>query len=252
MIKTILVDDEQLALDELRYMLSRYPDLEIIGTYTNPVEALSQIMTQKPNLLFLDIEMPVLGGLNLAKEVMGELKNTEIVFVTAFDEYAVNAFEVNAMDYLLKPVSRDRLDKTLERLCLRHKNNGKAGKYIMEKLNHIEKNLKQFEEKFAVWENDQIYLLKPSDILYLTVEDRNVIIFSKQQKFAAKHNLDIWEQKLAAYNFFRCHRGFLVNMDSVERIVPYENNCCTIILKDKTEIPVSRRQTKELRSRLEI
>ena len=253
MLRVILVDDEKLALDELGFMLSSYPEIKVIGAYTNPAEALGQIIAQKPDLIFLDIDMPVINGLTLAKEVISVLKNTEIVFVTAFDGYAVNAFEVNAMDYLLKPVSRDRLDKTIERLCLKHKANGKVGKYIMDKLNNIEKSLRQFEEKLAVWENEQIYLLKPSDILYLTVEDGNVLVFARQGRFLSKLSLEIWEGKLAAHNFFRCHRSFLVNVDFIERIIPTENNCCTIMLNDrKDEIPVSRRQTKELRTKLEI
>ncbi len=165
----------------------------------------------------------------------------------------MEAFEIIAVDYLQKPVGRERLDKTIERLRLSHKPNGKTGRNILDKLNIIEKSLKQSEEKFAVWGIDQIYLLKPSDILYLTVEDGSVLLFSRQGQFTTKQSLDIWEKKLDSYNFFRCHRGFLVNMDYVERIVPYENNCCTVILKDKrAEIPVSRRQTKELRSKLAI
>jgi DNA-binding LytR/AlgR family response regulator len=105
---------------------------------------------------------------------------------------------------------RKRCQKTIERLCLKQKGTGKVGKYIMDKLNNIEKSLNQSEEKFAVWENEQIYLLKPSDILYLTVEESSVLLFSKQGKFLSKHSLEIWEGKLAAYNFFRCHRGFSI------------------------------------------
>ena len=253
MLKVMLVDDEKLALDELCYLFSQYADVEITGTFINPVEALGQIILKKPDILFLDIDMPEINGLNLAKEVIGVLGNIEIVFVTAFDNYAINAFEVNAIDYILKPIHQERLDKTIERIRLRHKSSTKVGKNIIEKLNNIEKFVKQDIEKFAVWENNEIVLLNAFDIFYFTVENSNHIIFTNRGRFTIKRGIDFWEEKLKGYNFFRCHRSFLVNMDYIDRIIPNENNCCTIILKDKKyEVPVSRSKTKELKRKLEI
>jgi DNA-binding LytR/AlgR family response regulator len=253
MLKVMIVDDEKLALDELCYLLSNYADVEIIGMFLNPVEALDQIVLKKPDILFLDIDMPEISGLNLAKEVTGVLGNIEIVFVTAFDNYAINAFEVNAVDYILKPIQRDRLDRTIDRIRSRHKNNTKVGKSIVEKLNSIEKCIKQDVEKFAVWASDEIILLNASDIFYFTVENGSHVIITNRGEFQIKQGIDFWEERLKAYNFFRCHRSFLMNMDYIDMIIPYENNCCTIILKDnKYEIPVSRSKTKELRRKLDI
>lgn len=253
MLKVMLVDDERLALDELCYLFSAYDDMEVAGAFVNPLQALEQIIVKKPDILFLDIDMPEINGLNLAKEVTGVLGNTEIVFITAFDDYAVNAFEVNAIDYILKPIGRDRLDKTIDRIRSRHKGSTKTGRSIAEKLNNIEKYVKQDKEKIAVWANSEIILLNTSDILYFTVENGNHVIITSRGKFSMKRGIDFWEERVKAYNFFRCHRSFLVNMDYIDRIIPNENNCCTIILKDKQyEIPVSRSKTKELRKILDI
>lgn len=251
--KVMLVDDEKLSLDELEYLLGQYDDMEIAGTFTNPVEALEQIIQKKPDILFLDIDMPVINGLNLAKEIIGVLKSVEIVFVTAFNNYAIEAFEVNAIDYILKPTRRDRMDKTIERIRLRHKGSTKVGRSIVEKLNNIEKYVKQDVEKFAVWADDEIILLNTHDIFYFTVENGDHDIITSRGKFPIKRGIDFWEERLKAYNFFRCHRSFLVNMDYIDRIIPYENNCCTIVLKDKGyQIPVSRSKTRELKKRLDI
>ncbi|KUO74053.1 MAG: hypothetical protein APF81_21265 [Desulfosporosinus sp. BRH_c37] len=253
MLRAIIVDDEKLALEELSYMLGQYEDVEVIGCFTNPVEALGQIILKRPDIAFLDIEMPVMNGLNLAKELAGAVRHTDIVFVTAFDGYALHAFEVNALDYVVKPVFEERLDKTIQRIRSRQKDSNKVGRNIIEKLNDIEKSVKQAEEKFVVWRDEEIFLLNVADIFYLTVENGSTLVITEKGRFTAKSSIDFWEQKLKGYNFFRCHRGGLVNMDYVERIIPWENKCCTIILKEeKHRIPVSRSRTKELKRRLKI
>lgn len=253
MLKVMLVDDERLALDELCYLVGNYADMEIIGSFINPVEALEQIILKKPDILFLDIGMPEINGLNLAKEVTGVLGNINIIFVTAFDDYAINAFEINAVDYVLKPIQKERLDKTIDRIRLRYKSTSKAGKSILEKLNNIEKSLKQDTEKFAVWSNNEIILLSAFDIYYFTVENGSHVIITNRGKFPVKRGIDFWEERLKTFNFFRCHRSYLINMDYMDRIILNENNCCTIVLKDnKYEIPVSRSRTKELRRELDI
>lgn len=253
MLRAILVDDEKLALEELSYLLGQYEDVEVIGCYTNPVEALGQIILKKPDITFLDIEMPVMSGLNLAKEVAGLAGHCNIVFVTSFDSYALDAFEVNAVDYIVKPVMEDRLEKTIQRIRGRQKNRSKVGRNIIERLNNIEKSVTQTEEKFAVWRDEEIFLLSAEDILCLTVENTKTLVITEKGMFTVKNGIDFWEQKLERYHFFRCNRGGLVNMDQIERIIPWDNKCCTIVLKgDKFRMQVSRSRTKELKSRLNI
>lgn len=253
MLRVILVDDEKLALEELNYLLGQYKDVEVIGCFTNPVEALGQIILKKPDIAFLDIEMPVMNGLNLAKEIAGAVSHTDVVFVTAFDGYALDAFEVNAVDYVVKPVMEERLEKTIQRTRIRQRDSKKVGRNIIEKLNNIEKSFKQAEEKFTVWRDEEIFLLNAAEIFYLTVENGSTLVITEKGRFATKSGIDFWEKKLMGYNFFRCHRGGLVNMDYAEKIIPWENKCCTIILKEeKYRIPVSRSRTKELKSRLGI
>ncbi len=248
--KVMLIDDEKLALDELGYMLSQYTDAEIIGTFTDPVEALEQITVRKPDILFVDIEMPVISGLNLAREVSGLSGSTEVVFITAYDRYALNAFDVNALDYVLKPVIRDRLDQTMDKIRHRQRKNVNIGRSLMNKLDNMERLIRQSGEKFAVWDNDGFSLLKASDISYIAVDNGITSVFAGQGRYIGKDGIEAWERKLSGYNFLRCHRGYLVNMDRAEKIVPGENGCCHIVLRnEKANIPVSRSKTKELKSR---
>ena len=253
MLKTVIVDDEELALDELSYLLGSCTGVELIGAYTNPVEALEQILIKKPDIAMLDIEMPVMSGLNLAKEIAGAAKDIEVIFITAFDGYAIEAFEVNAVDYIIKPVLQERLIKTIDRIKSRHRDGSRVGSRIIDRLNNIEKSIRQGEEKYAVWGSDGIFLLNAADILYITVEGGNTAIYSSLGQFTDKKGIDAWEQKLGDRRFFRCHRSFLVNIDYIKKIIPYGNNSCTVLLKGKKEeIPVSRGKTKELKSRLGI
>jgi DNA-binding LytR/AlgR family response regulator len=253
MLKAIIVDDEELALDELSYLLESCTGVEIIGAYTNPVEALGQILIRKPDVAILDIEMPMMSGLNLAKEITEAVKNIEVIFITAFDGYAIKAFEVNAVDYMIKPVLQERLVKTIDRIKSRRKDGSKVGSKIIDRLNSIEKSIRQGEKKYAVWGSDGIFLLNAADIIYITIEGGNTVIYSSLGQFTDKKGIDAWEKKLGDRQFFRCHRSFLVNIDYIKKIIPYGNNSCTVLLKGKKEeIPVSRGKTKELKSRLGI
>ena len=116
MFRTVLVDDEELALNELRFLLRKIGNIKIINSYTNPLTALEQLKNDKPNLVFLDIDMPEVSGFSLAQEILSIKKNINVVFVTAYNDYAVKAFEINAVDYILKPVSFDRLKLCIDRI----------------------------------------------------------------------------------------------------------------------------------------
>ena len=121
MIRTVLIDDERPALKGLEFMLKKYDSIQIIGMYTNPIEAIDVIANLKPDVVFLDIEMPQLRGIDAASAILDACEGVEIIFVTAYDQYAIEAFELNSLDYLLKPVATERMDKTIARV-LTHKN----------------------------------------------------------------------------------------------------------------------------------
>jgi DNA-binding LytR/AlgR family response regulator len=254
MLKVMLADDENLALDELRYNLEQFNDIMITGAFSDPTEALSRMVTDKPDVVFLDINMPAVSGLNLAREVLSASNKTDVVFVTAYDSYAVNAFEVSAVDYLLKPVSQDRLARTLETIRIRRKDSLRSSspiKLILNRLDNVENYIKQTGKKLTVWKDEEIFLIKAQEIVYITVENGVSAVVTERDRFTSRLSIGIWEEKLRGSGFFRCHRGFLVNMEFIERIIPYENNCCGIVMKGgDIKIPVSRSRTKELKDKL--
>ena len=205
-------------------------------------------MLKMPDIVFLDIEMPVMSGINLAREIAGAARKTEIVFVTAFDAYAVNAFEVNAVDYVLKPVSADRLDKTLERIREKRRGVAGTGRHILEKLNSFGQVYKAAGRKVRRMERRRNPPAQSVRHIACHSGKGAVSVVSNGGYTWARAESTCGRAGLKEYNFFRSHRGELVNMDYAEKIIPYENNCCAIILKKRqNEIPVSRNRTKELK-----
>lgn len=253
MVRLIIVDDEECALDELDYIIRKEPGFEICGAYTNPLIALSQIIIQKPDVVFLDIEMPELNGLSLAKEMISINSDIKFVFITSYDEYALKAFEVNAFDYILKPIDEVRFKKTLDKLKLLKGKKFIDRDYILEKLNSIENSLKLNTEKIVAFSGEEISILKSKDILYLEVQMKEVQIVTKQGKYTTKGSLEYWENKLVNNGFIRCHRSFLVNSKHMRKISPMFNKSYSLFLEDcKTEIPVAKNFFKRLKTFLDM
>ncbi|HAA25180.1 MAG TPA: DNA-binding response regulator [Ruminiclostridium sp.] len=245
MIRAIIVDDEKMALEQLRYALSQYKEISIAAEFSDPVEVLGKIRVLKPDVAFLDIDMPEINGFMLAEEIRDISPGTSIVFVTAYDDYAIKAFEINAVDYVLKPISRTRIDNTIQRVI--RKITGLEGKSIKGNDN-LDKLIKQNIIRILAWEGENIKILKPSDVLFFSIAKRNTIIITKQKKYLGKHSLNYWEDRLAQWNFFRCHRSYLINLDKIEKIYSIFNNMYYLKMKDcKNEIPVSRRSLNNLK-----
>lgn len=247
MINAIIIDDEEIAVKQLEYFLEQYHEIHVIATFTDPVTALEQIQSYQPDFVFLDIKMPEINGLVVAEEIMQILPTTYIVFVTAYDEYALKAFEYNAIDYILKPVSLKRIDRTIQKV-LQSFSRGKLKNKLESKLSEIRKIYgKGFSRIFAVEEDGKIFLLNPSDVIMFTPHGHGAIIHTKQKTYKTRQSMNYWEERLAEFNFFRCHKSYLVNFDQIERVLPMFNN--TYLLKISnfpTEIPVSRIKSKEL------
>jgi DNA-binding LytR/AlgR family response regulator len=245
-IKAMLVDDEKIALEELEYVLGRLGNVEVQGAFSDPLEFLKVLPKYRPDVIFLDIEMPEVNGFVVSEEILAQKPDTAIIFVTAYDEYAIKAFEANALDYVLKPVSPKRLQLTITKII--QKTAGNNEKLATCCLSQPALCFKPNMNKILVWENEEIILLKPSAVLYLKAHEGNVLVVTEEQEYKTRNTLNYWEQRLADLGFFRCHKAFLINMDKIEKITPMFNNTFMLRLTNhREEIPVSRNAGKKLR-----
>lgn len=247
MIKVILLDDEKPALDELRYLLEKKNKIEIIGSYTDPIEALGAVRKNKPDIVFLDIEMPEINGLQMAREIIRLGRDVAIIFVTAYDRYAVKAFEVNALDYVMKPIAEDRLNQCIKKVLSLKGYDGLRGNKV-DGIDRTEKEVSLPPSKIVVWQEDEIILLKPSQICYLIAEQGNTYIVTADSKYKLKESLEAWERKLKMLHFFRCHRAFIVNLDKIQKISTWFGSTYTISLEGTDDtVPLSKRNAKHMK-----
>lgn len=252
MLRVVLVDDEKLSLDELSFILSKNNEIEIIGKYVDALIALEFIKKSKPEIVFLDIEMPEIDGFTLAEEICKMDFPVSIVFATVFDKYAVKAFEINAIDYVLKPFSEKRLKITMEKINERYNSNENIP---LSNYNNIipEKQEIKGMKKIPLWKDECIYLVHPQDILYCTVLNKEVLVLTKDSNFTTQYTLNQLGNKLNNHNFFRSHKSYLVNLDKIHKIVPWFNS--TFVLKIegwKEEVPVSRHYVKDFKKIIDM
>ena len=245
--QAIVIDDEELSLAQLQHLLSQQPSVQVLGTYTDPLQALASIHTQKPDIVFLDIDMPAVSGLIVAEEILNIDENIAVVFITGHNEYAIRAFELNVADYLLKPVSKRRLHWTLEKIKKRITTGNPVGK---NNALSMYKTLSTAEvlNKIFVWEDDRIILLPTPEVMFLTMAGRDVQVVTQYKKYITGQTLNHWEARLLNLQFFRCHRSYLVNLDKVEKILPLFGGTYSLKLTGHPrEIPVSRNYAKQLK-----
>lgn len=252
MIRSILVDDETLALKNLDHVLGRFDDVEVEAVLSNPLEALVKIGELKPDVVFLDIEMPGTNGFTIAEEILKISPKILVVFVTAYDEHAVKAFEVNALDYILKPVTYERISRTVEKIKESRRIRQSRGTY-QKCLRNASRMLKLKFDKVIAWQNDMMYLINIHEILYLTIKDGAVLVITEEDTYKTRGTLNNWEERLAFSGFYRCHKSFLININKVAVISPMFKNTLSIKLHNcKAEIPVSRRYAVRLKQILNI
>jgi two-component system, LytTR family, response regulator len=255
-ISALIVDDEQPARDELAYLLKNFPDVGIVGQGKNGVEAVSLVRELSPDLVFLDVQMPGLDGFGVIKKLLD--RNARLpyfVFVTAYDHYAVRAFEVNAVDYLLKPIERNRLEKALQRVQGMMEASATASQKLDRLVQMIEERPAAQSSKLVVKSGNRMVLVDSSDIIYATIEDGVIRIVTKdldgQSNFRTVEDL---QNNLDPNMFWRVHRSYLVNINRIKEVVPWFKSSYQLKMQDRqeTEIPVSRAQTRKLRELLNL
>jgi two-component system, LytTR family, response regulator len=239
MMRALIVDDEIHAREELEALLNETGEFEVLGKCANALEALQAIRRDTPEILFLDIQMPVINGFELLGMIDEELM-PNIVFVTAYDEYALKAFEENALDYLLKPVEKERLAKTVHRL----KKIIKEGKRPSPVFGIIPELT-----KIPCVLSNRIKLLSPSDVEFVKSDLAGVYVVTDKGEFFTELTLKILENRS---NFIRCHKQFLVNIDKMDEILLGDNFLAQITTKSGHSVPVSRRHLKRLKEKLGI
>ena len=250
-ISTILVDDEKLASDELNYQLRDFPDIEVIATASNGLEALKLIEDLEPDLVFLDVQMPGLDGLG----VIRKLKESNVplpyfVMATAYDQYAVEAFRWEALDYLLKPVEKDRLTMALERA---RKGIAERAKNAPHELPPPKPTLQR--TKLLVKSNQRNFIVDAQDVVYATIEDGLITVVTTALEGQSNYRtIEELQSNLDADTFWRVHRSYLVNIHRIKEVIPWFKSSFQLRMDDKkqSEIPVSRVQTKRLRALLKL
>lgn len=235
MIKAILIDDEPLARSIVKEYLQSYGDIEILQECNDGFEGVKAIALHKPDLIFLDIQMPKINGFEMLELID---QPPSVIFTTAFDEYAMKAFETHAIDYLLKPFSKERFDKAIQKWQQQYqKTDVKAAQQ-----NIISEEIRQPEERnrIVVKESGNIRIIPVHDIQYVEAYDDYVKIYTQKEMFLKKKTMGFYEQSLNPDQFVRVHRSYIIQLNQITRIEPLEKDSHIALLKSGAKIPLSK------------
>ena len=245
-LSAIVVDDEKLASDELCYQLKEFADVEVVATAANVLEALQLIENLEPDVVFLDVQMPGLDGIGVIRKLREkEIPLPYFVMATAYDQYAVEAFRLEALDYLLKPVEKERLAQTLER----------ARKFAVAPVELPAPKPSLQRTKLLVKSNQRNFIVDAQDVVYATIEDGLITVVAASLEGQSNYRtIEELQSNLDPDMFWRVHRSYLVNIHRIKEVIPWFKSSFQLRMDDKkqTEIPVSRVQTKRLRALLKL
>jgi len=252
-IVTVIADDEQLASDELSFLLKDFPEIEIAGNASNGIQALEMIQRIEPDLVFLDVQMPGLDGMSVIRKLREQDgPSPYFVLATAYDQYAIEAFRLEALDYLLKPVERERLAESVGRAqrFLQERARGQAPEPAVLPLRPALQRT-----KLLVKSSNRNFIVDASDIVYATIDDGLItVVASGLEGVSNYRTIEELQSNLDPDIFWRVHRSYLVNINRIKEVIPWFKSSFQLRMDDKkqTEIPVSRVQTKRLRALLKL
>lgn len=258
-LKALIVDDEYAARQELRYLLEQFNNVEIVGEAAGAREALKLLQALEYDLLFLDINLPGINGLELAANLQKFPKKPHVVFITAYENYAVDAFGVDAVDYILKPINKPRLKRAIDKVVAKENMTGrehdteenKSGDsaYVPENSPVAAGPEELMTNRIIAESKGKITLVNVNEIFYAYTEGDAVFIKTFAERMLTRFTLKELEARLHKSNFFRTHRSYIVNIYKVKEILPFFNGTYTLVLEDqeRSEVPVSRIQAKKLR-----
>lgn len=239
-IRTLIADDEMYSRDELKHLLNSFPSIQVVGEAETGEAAVMKALQLHPDVVFLDVEMPKMNGMEAARSLMELKKAPLIVFATAYPQFAAEAFRYEAVDYLLKPYDEVQLKDTIQRV---------EKHFLAPK----EQEAGKMTGKLAVEGDGEIFYLDPKDILYISREEKFSKIITKSKEYETKTPLKELESRLLPYSFFRIHKSYLVNLDYVTRLTPWFNGAYQLEIEGWDEmLSVSRNYVKALRTQLEL
>ena len=251
-ISAVVVDDEQLASEELSYLLREFPEVEVLATGRNGLEAIKLIETLEPDVVFLDVQMPGLDGFGVIQKLREKgVPLPHFILATAYDQYALEAFRWEALDYLLKPIEKERLAVAVERAC----------KAVAEKAakapqtEAVTLKLGSQRTKLLVRNSNRHFIVDAQDMIYATIEDGLITVVASNVEGESNYRtIEELQSNLDPDTFWRVHRSFLVNIHRIKEVIPWFKSSFQLRMDDKkqTEIPVSRVQTKRLRALLKL
>ncbi len=255
-INTLIVDDEKPARDELAYLLKSFPEISLVGQGKNGVEAVALIKEHAPDLVFLDVHMPGLNGFGVLKKLMDrKVKVPHIVFATAYDNYAVQAFEVNAVDYVLKPFDKGRIAKAIQRAKKMLEAKSSPAERLETLVSQLAVDKGAQPVKLLVKAQQRLFLVDADDVVYASIEDGLITVVTREFEGSSNYRtLEELQASLDSDVFWRAHRSYLVNINHIKEVVPWFKSSYVLRMADKkqAEVPVSRAQTKRLRELLKM
>jgi two-component system, LytTR family, response regulator len=245
MIRTIIIDDEKPARDLITAFLSDFDNIEIIDQCDDGFKGLKSIQDNNPDLVFLDIQMPKLTGFEML-ELLDDMP--VVIFSTAYDQFALKAFELNAVDYLLKPYSKERFKLALEKAVLKveNKTSDKTAEKLVKTINESVEEL----SRIVVKSGSKIHILSLESIIYIEAQDDYVMFHTKEKKFLKKATMSYYEAHLPKNEFVRIHRSSIVNIAFIDKIELFEKESYSLILKNSEVLKISKAGYKELKERL--